>query len=68
MPWVPQRLGQALAQVLVEAAQRQRLAIDQVHLGAERLEDAGELHRDVAGADDGDALRHARQDRTRRRR
>ena len=62
MPWRAERLGQALAQVLVEAAQRQRLAVDQVHLGAECLEDAGELDRDVARADDRDALRHARQE------
>ena len=59
---VAERLGQPLAQVLVEAAQRQGLAVDQVHLGAERLENAGEFDRDVAGAEDRHAVRHPRQE------
>ena len=55
------RLGQCFAQVHVEAAQRQRLAIHQVHVRAETGEDAGEFYRDVARADDRHALRHMRQ-------
>ncbi len=53
-----QRLGQADAQILVEAAQRQRLAVDEMRLGAEPGEHAGEFHADIAAADDGDALGH----------
>ena len=58
---VGQRLVQRAAQILVEAAQGQVLAQDQVHLGAEAGEDAGEFHRDIAAADDGDARRHGLQ-------
>ena len=53
-----QRLGQADAHVLVEPAQRQRLAVDQMRLGAQPGENAGEFDRDIAAADDGDALGH----------
>ena len=56
-----QGLGEAFAQVLVEPAQRQRLAVNKMHLGAKRPEDAGEFHRDEARADDRDLLRHDRQ-------
>ena len=49
--------AQMLAHVVVEAAQDVFAAIDQRHLGAEPVEDAGELDRDVAAALDQDALR-----------
>ena len=54
-------VGQRLAQFRIEAAKRQRLAIDQVHLGAQRGEDAGELDRDVAAAEDDDPARQLGQ-------
>ena len=56
-----ERLDQRFAQVHVEAAQRQRLAVHQIHVRAESGEDAGEFHRDVARSDDRHALRHVRQ-------
>ena len=43
------------AQHLVEAAQRQAVAVVQRHLHAQPRQHAGELHRDVAAADDGRA-------------
>ena len=49
-----------LAHVVVEAAQDLLAAIDQRHLGAETVEDVGELDRDVAAALDQDALRQLR--------
>ena len=45
------------AHVVVEAAQDVLAAIDHGHLGAEPVEDGGELDRDVAAALDQDALR-----------
>ena len=45
------------AQVVVEAAQDVLAAIDQRHLRAEAVEDAGELDRDIAAALHQDALR-----------
>ena len=48
--------AQMLAHVVVEAAQDVVAAIDQRHLGAEPVEDAGELDRDIAAALDQDAL------------
>ena len=56
--------AQMLAHVVVEAAQDVVAAIDQRHLGAEPVEDAGELDRDVAAALDQDALRQLRRDET----
>ncbi len=61
MPCVGIGLGEAVAQILVEAAQDLVAAVDERRLDAEPGEDAGELHRDVAAADDDDALRQARQ-------
>ena len=49
--------AQMLAHVVVEAAQDVLAAIDQRHLGAEPVEDAGELDRDIAAALDQDAFR-----------
>ncbi len=54
MPRFKQLLGQRVAQVLVEAAQDLLAAVEQRGLGAEAVEDAGELHGDVAAADDHD--------------
>ena len=48
IPPAGEGFGEPLAQVLVEAAQGQLAAIDEVRLGAEAGEDAGELHRDIA--------------------
>ena len=53
-----------VAHVVVEAAQDLLAAIDQRHLGAEAVEDAGELDRDVAAALDQDALRQLASDGT----
>ena len=50
-----------LAHVVVEAAQDVLAAIDQRHLGAEPVEDAGELDRDIAAALDENALRQLLQ-------
>ena len=47
--------GQAVAQILIEAAQNLLAAIELRHLAAQAVEDAGELHRDVAAAEHGDA-------------
>ena len=55
-------LGKSFAQVPIEAAEWQRLAVHQVHVRAKTGEDTGELHRDIARADDRDALRHLRQE------
>ncbi len=49
--------AQMRAQIVVEAAQDVVAAIDQRHLRAETVEDAGELDRDIAAALDQDALR-----------
>ena len=49
--------AQVLAHVVVEAAQDVLAAIDQRHVGAEAVEDAGELDRDIAAALDHDAVR-----------
>ena len=49
--------AQMLAHVVVEAAQNIVAAIDQRHLGAEPMENAGELDRDIAAALDENALR-----------
>ena len=51
------RLGQPVAQIGIEIAQDLVAAIDHGHLHAEPGEDRGELHADIAGADDGDARR-----------
>ena len=56
-----QGTGHAHAQVVVEAAQRQFVAIGQVHLRAQTRHDAGKLQRDEAAADDQQAVRHALQ-------
>ena len=48
---------QALAQALIEIAQDAVTAHDQLHPCAERGKHAGKLHRDIAAADDADALR-----------
>ena len=53
-----------VAHVVVEAAQDVVAAIDQRHLGAEAVEDAGELDRDIAAALDQDALRQFLADET----
>ncbi len=53
--------AQMRAHVVVEAAQDVVAAIDQRHLGAEAVEDAGELDRDIAAALDQDALRQLLQ-------
>ena len=53
--------AQMRAQVVIEAAQDVVAAIDQRHLGAEAVEDAGELDRDIAAALDQDALRQLLQ-------
>src|SRR6185503_5234464 len=50
------RILKRIAQVFVEAAQDLGAAIDQRHLAAEAVEDVREFERDVAAADDGDAL------------
>eukprot|EP00955_Chlamydomonas_euryale_P007960 83955-Chlamydomonas_euryale.AAC.1 len=47
-------LREELAAIAVKAAQRQRLAVHCVRLAAKAVEDARELHADVAAADDGD--------------
>ena len=54
-------LGQAVAQLLVEAAQDLGAAVEERGLDAEAVEDAGELHGDVAAADDQDRLRQLSQ-------
>src|SRR4029077_15076885 len=48
--------GQAMTQIVVEAAQDLRPAIELGHLAAQAIEDAGEFHRDVAAAENSDAL------------
>ena len=62
MPPACHRLGERRAQILVEAAQRQGLAVDQVDLGAQAGEDAGELDGDVAAAEQHDAARQVLQE------
>jgi hypothetical protein len=57
-----QGFRQAVAQVMVEAAKRQALAIEQIDLRAQTLEDAGEFHADIAAADHGHAPRQVRQE------
>mmetsp|Transcript_17188 Transcript_17188/g.51626 ORF Transcript_17188/g.51626 Transcript_17188/m.51626 type:complete len:348 (-) Transcript_17188:447-1490(-) len=54
-------LREELAAIAVKAAQRQRLAVHCVRLAAKAVEDARELHADVAAADDGDLLWRVRQ-------
>ncbi len=49
-------LGQVGAHVVVEAAQDVGAAMDQGRLDAQAVEDAGELHGDIAAADDHDPL------------
>ena len=51
------RRRQPVAQILVEAAQNFIAAIDQRHVGAEAVEDRGELDGDIAAARDDDAAR-----------
>src|SRR5579872_2939831 len=58
----PERLGERLPQVAIEAAEWQRLAVHEVHVRAEAGEDTGKLHRDIARADDRDALGHLGQE------
>ena len=50
-------LAESVANVLVEAAQKLLAAMQERDLAAEAVEDAGELHRDIAAADHQDALR-----------
>ena len=52
-------LGEAVAQLLVEAAQDLGAAVEERRVDAEAVEDAGELHGDVAAADDQDGFRQA---------
>ena len=47
--------GEVLAQVLLEAAQGQVAAQDQGGVGAQAVEDAGELEADIAGTHHGQA-------------
>jgi hypothetical protein len=54
-------LGEAVAQILVEAAQDLIAAIDEGRLGAEICEDTCKLDRDIAAAGDDDAPRKLRQ-------
>ncbi len=56
-----QGLDHRFPDVMVEPAQRQRLAIDEMHLGAQGAENAGEFNRDIAGADHDDMPRHCLQ-------
>ncbi len=51
------RLRQRFAQIVVETAQRQRLAHHDMHLAAQAREDGGELDGDVAAAQQHHALR-----------
>ena len=57
-------VGEEGAAIVVEAAQEQRPAMDLRHLRAEAVEDAGELDRDIAAADDDDALGQSSRGRT----
>ncbi len=50
--------GQRQAEVFVETAQRQGLAVDEVGFGAQARENAGEFDADIAAADDDDAAGH----------
>ena len=50
MPPLAHRLGERAAHVVVEAAQEELAAVELRHRGAEPVEDAGELDRDVAAA------------------
>jgi hypothetical protein len=52
----PHLVGQGAAHVIVEAAQERRAAVQLGDLGADAVEDPGELHSDVSAADDEDAL------------
>jgi len=54
-------LGHETADIVIEAAQQRRAAIEEMSLGAETVEDAGELQRDIAAAHHRDALRQMRQ-------
>ena len=54
-------LGQPVAQLHVEVAQDLVAAIEHGHRDAEPIEDRGEFHADIAGADDGDAGRQLLQ-------
>ncbi len=55
-------LAQRVAHVLVEAAKQLVAPVQERDLAAERVEDPGEFHRDIAGADHQDALRQASPD------
>ena len=61
MPRLLDLVGEVGAHVVVEAAQEVGAAIDQGRLDAQAVEDAGELHGDVAAADDHDPLGQLRQ-------
>ena len=54
-------VGKGVPDVDIEPAQEQRAAIELGDLGAEPIEDAGELHRDVAPAHDDHTPGHLRQ-------
>ena len=56
--------GEMVAEIVVEAAQDLLAAVDEDRLDAEAGEDAGELHRDVAAADDHDARAAGARDGT----
>ena len=56
-PRMGERIAQALAHGLVETAQNIAGAKQQRHFRAEPRENAGELHRDIAAADHGEAAR-----------
>jgi hypothetical protein len=56
-PFLDHLLGQEFAAVVVESAEKQGPAVELGDLRAEAMEDAGELDRDVAAADDDDPFR-----------
>ena len=58
-----ERIAQAFAHGLIEAAQNIAGAKQQRHFRAEPRENAGELHRDIAAADHGEAAREFFADR-----
>ncbi len=54
-------IGDAVAQILIEATQHLVAAVDDGGVDAQLRKDAGELHGDIAAAGDDDALGQARQ-------
>src|SRR6202023_1763830 len=52
-----QLIRQGRPQVVIEAAQQLRAAMNQRHFGAKAVENAGELNRNISAADDDHAAR-----------